>query len=243
MKDLLKTTYRNRGAIAFVIIMLLTCVSFTNEVNACDTGGCGSGSGSTSSSDTTSSFYNELTQAPTMSMSGSNANTIVNASANINTSTSLSADGGLSFNGTCAADTISVSGTLGGNEQRLHPSDYRSNSVNGSVSVSYVHNLGEAKDLCLKTQRLQVRAQELALSAHTIKLCLTMIQSGIDINVLAKIDENYQLCPRIANEAMKGYHGRIAEKAVAEYRAKREANIRALGVEPTIQNERLIYMK
>lgn len=236
----MKTLIKIFTPILVIIALSLGGFSLNAKASGCEVNGCGS-NGSSLSGSQAQTDYNQLTQSPTLSMSGTNNNSIVNSSANISNSISVSADGGLSGGRTCAADTLSVSGSVGHTNQSLRNSSYGSDSYNGNVTLQYVHQFGEAQDRCLEGQALDLRAQKLAIGSLMVKTCLTFINSGIDVQQLALMDSTFAECPRIANQAMKGYHGRIAEKAVREYREKREANIRAMGIDPA--KEHMIYMK
>lgn len=222
-----------------IVLLTLSSFSFITDAEDCSTGGCNSSSNL--GQNQSQSDYNTLTQAPAMTLSGSNSNSVINSNVTAGQSTSISADGGLSISGNCPTDTFYITGGMGNNYVTTDPNDYSSNSVNANVQLGYVSNFGEAKDLCIEGQRVGVQAQKLAFSKLLITTCITFINSGLDIYALAKIDKQYELCPKIAQQAIEGYHGRVAAQAVEKYRKEREANMRKLGIDP--KQEHQIYYK
>jgi hypothetical protein len=220
--------------------MAMLCLSSTTyAATDCASGGCNNSSALGQSQ--SQSDYNSISQSPQIAMSGSNSNSIINSNVTTSTATSLSADGGFSTSGACPTDTFFVTGGVGTNDVTTKPSWFESDSVNMNVQLGYVHHFGEAKDRCLEGKAVEVKTAQLGYSRLLIVSCMSFINTGANLQEIAAQFPEFQVCPKIAQDALNGFHGRIAEEAVRKYVAQREQNMRAVGVNPV--QEQLVYQK
>lgn len=221
-----------KAKILAAVLLTLSSFSFDSNANACDTGSCGDDTTNLSGAQNQSQ-YNQLTQAPTMALNSSQANTVVNANSVTSGSFSHSADGGISYSGSCATNTFTISAGGGYNGSETRPVNYRSRSDNAFVQATLVVPFGAAQSDCEELQELQTRSAKFAYSKLQVTTCLVFIKQGIDLQEMAKFDyEQYGICPQVAAAAEKGHHGRIAEEAVRKYRDRMaQAKVKS-GVNP-----------
>lgn len=190
---------------------------------------------------------NQITQSPSMVLSGSTQYNNMTASDPASLSVTINNTDGSAVNvrSTCPTSRFFVVGGAGQNTVDSHPSNYESTGQNLNVGIGISVPFGSASDRCDETARLVYKASSVAYSKLIINSCLAFAQAGIPLEKMAAIEPEYAKCAGVIDQALANWHGannkRIAEQAIAEYNRQREANMRKVGVDP--KQEHIVYQK